>query len=213
MPDFPDNQSPEEITRLLVAWRDGNQGVLDELVPIVYAELRQMAGRHLRREARDHTLAPTGLVHEVFIRLMGQSQIEWQNRAHFFALASKMMRRILVDQARARRAAKRGDGVPKLSIDDLQIAATLDRAGGVVAEFGDAAPADDAGVDVMEIDAALTRLEAIDPRQSQVVELRFFGGLTVEETALSLEISEATVKRDWTMAKAWLARELKASPA
>jgi RNA polymerase sigma factor (TIGR02999 family) len=189
----PSGESPEQITRLLVAWSDGSGAALEQLAPIVYAELRRMAARHLRRESAANTLAPTGLVHEAFIRLMGQKEMRWQSRSHFFALASKLMRRILVDQARARLAAKRGDGIPNVSLDQVQ--ATLEG---------------DAGADLMSIDAALTRLEAIDPRQAQIVELRFFGGLTVEETAQSLQISEATVKRDWTMAKAWLARELAA---
>ena len=209
MESTPSGESPEQITRLLVAWSDGSSGAFEQLAPIVYAELRRMAARHLRRESAANTLPPTGLVHEAFIRLMGQKEMRWQSRAHFFALASKLMRRILVDQARARLAAKRGDGIPNVSLDQVQ--ATLE--GGSAGSFFepyDAAAAGDAGADLMSIDAALTRLEAIDPRQSQIVELRFFGGLTVEETAQSLQISEATVKRDWTMAKAWLARELAA---
>ena len=209
MESTPSGESPEQITRLLVAWSDGSSGALEQLAPIVYAELRRMAARHLRRESAANTLAPTGLVHEAFIRLMGQKEMRWQSRSHFFALASKLMRRILVDQARARLAAKRGDGIPNVSLDQVQ--ATLE--GGSAGSFFepyDAAAAGAAGADLMSIDAALTRLEAIDPRQSQIVELRFFGGLTVEETAQSLQISEATVKRDWTMAKAWLARELAA---
>ncbi len=207
----PSGDSPEQITRLLVAWSDGSGGALEELAPIVYAELRRMAARHLRRESAANTLPPTGLVHEAFIRLIGQKHTRWQSRAHFFSLASKLMRRILVDQARARLAGKRGDGIPNVSLDQVQPHATLEGGdGGAFLERYELDAGRDAGVDLMSIDAALTRLETLDARQSQIVELRFFGGLTVEETAESLQISEATVKRDWTMAKAWLARELAA---
>jgi RNA polymerase sigma factor (sigma-70 family) len=205
------DETKGEITRLLVDWSEGHAGALDQLAPIVYEELRRLAARHLRREPAAQTLQATGLVHEAFIRLVDQKNARWQSRAHFFSLASNLMRRILVDQARARRAAKRGDGVSNVSLDVDQLNATFEAGGaGLLVERHDAAAADKEGADLMSIDAALARLEKLDARQAQIVELRFFGGLTVEETAQSLQISDATVKRDWVMAKAWLARELAA---
>lgn len=197
----------KQITRLLVEWGGGDSNALDQLAPLVYGELRRMAARHLRSERSGHTLQTTGLVHEAFVRLIGETSVRWQNRSHFFALASRLMRRVLVDVARARLAAKRGAGQGCLSLDELADAAEGEGADFAVEQaLGPGTQTSQA--DLMTIDAALTRLEALDARQAQIVELRFFGGLTVEETAHALDISNATVKRDWTMAKAWLAREI-----
>jgi RNA polymerase sigma factor (TIGR02999 family) len=201
--DLPEEKS-SQITQLLVEWSDGRASALDQLAPLVYEELRRMAARHLRGEPSAQTLQATGLVHEAFIRLVGQRDTRWQSRAHFFSLASQLMRRILVDQARSRLAAKRGAGHPNVSLDLLD--ATLEGGGDRLLPVKTLD--ETAAADLMNIDSALTRLAKIDPRQAQIVELRFFGGLTVEETAQSLQISDATVKRDWVMAKAWLAREL-----
>jgi RNA polymerase sigma factor (TIGR02999 family) len=196
------------ITRLLTEWSEGNSRALDDLLPLVYGEMRRMAARHMRGERAGHTLQTTGLVHEAFLRLVDQSGVRWQNRAHFFSVASKLMRRILVDQARARLAAKRGDGRAHSSIDELDY---------MPDELVDADIRDEqivgpgsqvTHVDILGIHSALSRLECLDARQAQIVEMRFFGGLTVEETARVLSISIATVKRDWSMARAWLAREL-----
>jgi RNA polymerase sigma factor (TIGR02999 family) len=202
------DEGSSQITQLLVEWSEGQSRALDQLTPLVYEELRRMAARHLRRESPAQTLQATGLVHEAFIRLVGQKNTRWQSRAHFFSLASQLMRRILVDQARARLAAKRGDGRAQVSLDLLD--ATLERGGERLLPEN---PADStADEHLMNLDSALMRLERLDPRQANIVELRFFGGLTVEETAQSLQISDATVKRDWVMAKAWLARELGVGP-
>jgi RNA polymerase sigma factor (TIGR02999 family) len=202
MPAPPENR----ITELLIAWSGGDSGALEDLTPLIYEQLRHLAARHLRREPAAQTLQTTGLVHEAFLRLVDQRSPRWESRTHFFAIASKLMRRILVDQARARLAEKRGGGRPNLRLD---VTATLEGLGEhlLLEAQGDAGE-QEAGAGVIGIDAALTRLGALDHRQAQIVELRFFGGLTVEETAQVLEISNATVKRDWMMAKAWLAREL-----
>ena len=181
---------PDEVTRLLVAWRDGQPGALDRLIPLVYDELRRQARWQLRRERFDHTLQPTALVHEAFLRLAGQSQAQWQNRRQFFAVASRVMRRVLVDQARARAASKRGDGLTRVALDD--------------AVATGASP----DVDVLALDQALDRLEQLDPRQARVVELRYFGGMSAAEAAEAVGLSLATVNRDWAMARAWLFREL-----
>ncbi len=195
------------ITQLLAEWGDGDSKAFDQLAPLVYSELRRMAARHLRGERAGHTLQTTGLVHEAFVRLIGDTGVRWQSRSHFFALASRLMRRILVDMARARLAAKRGAGQAHVSLDELADAVEDEGADFFVEQaLGPGAQTSQA--DLMAIDAALTRLEALDARHAQIVELRFFGGLTVEETANTLDISNATVKRDWVMAKAWLAREL-----
>ena len=178
------------VSRLLKAWGRGDLQARDDLVPVVYRELQRRAGAYLRRERSDHTLQPTALVHEAFMRLMGQDRVAWQNRAHFFAMAAQMMRRILVDHARAHGAAKRGDGQAPLALDEALVAAPS------------------SNVDVLALDEGLTRLAALDPQQARVVELRFFGGLTMEETAVALRISPATVGRDWALAKAWLYAEL-----
>jgi len=168
----------------------GDKEDLDKLMPAVYDELRRQAARYLRREQAGHTLQTTALIHEAYVRLVDQRNVQWQNRAHFFGIAAQMMRRILVDHARTKKRAKRGGSVIKVSLAD----ATL--------------PVNERDLDVVALDEALTRLAEIDEQQSRVVELRFFSGLTVEETAEVMHISPATVKRDWSMAKAWLHREL-----
>ena len=183
--------SPGEVTRILQAWGKGDQQALDKLMPVVYDELRRVAQRYLRREGPDHTLQATALVHEAYLRLVDQRGITWQNRAHFFGVAAQLMRRILVDHARRHRAAKRGGSALKVSLNELMLAA------------------EERAEDVVALDDALERLAAMDPRQGRVVELRIFSGLTVEETAEVLGISPATVKREWTMARAWLSRELR----
>jgi len=181
---------PENITHLLKQWSDGDDRALDRLTPLVYDELRQQAARYLRREHRRHTMQTTALINEAYLRLIDTKEIQWQGRAHFFAIAANLMRRILVDHARQRDAAKRGRS---------QIHLTLDRI---------AAPAKESEVDVLAIDEALTRLAAVDSQQARIVELRFFSGLSVEETAAALGISPRTVKRDWSVARAWLRREI-----
>jgi RNA polymerase sigma factor (sigma-70 family) len=203
MPLPPDDR----ITQLLVAWSEGDSGALENLTPLIYEQLRRLAAQHLRREPAAQTLQTTGLVHEAFLRLVDQRSPRWQNRSHFFAIASSLMRRVLVDQARVRLAEKRGGGKANLRLDDP--GATLEGRGEqLLLEAQSDAGEQAARANLIGIDAALTRLDALDHRQAQIVELRFFGGLTVEETAQVLEISNATVKRDWMMAKAWLAREL-----
>ena len=182
--------STQNITQLLERWGTGNKEVLDELLPIVYDELRRQAARYLRRERIGHTLQTTALIHEAYIRLVDQRNVRWQNRAHFFGIASQLMRRILVDHARTKKRAKRGGSDIRVSLTDI-VASTK---------------AED--LDVIALDEALNRLATIDQQQARVVELRFFSGLTVEETAEVLSISPATVKRDWSMAKAWLHREI-----
>jgi RNA polymerase sigma factor (TIGR02999 family) len=182
--------SSAAVTQLLVDWNRGNQAALDELFPIVYDELRRLARSYLRQERSGHTLQPTALVHETYLRLIDQRSVSWQNRAQFFGLAAQMMRRILVNHAVGRHAAKRGGHAERVPLDEA-----LD-----VLEARQ--------VDVVALDAALKALAALDPRQSQIVELRFFGGLTVEETADVVGISPASVKREWAAAKLWLLREL-----
>jgi RNA polymerase sigma factor (TIGR02999 family) len=188
--DYGMTPGPHEVTQLLIDWRNGDQGALAHLMPLVYDELRQIAARSLRRERPDYTLQATALVHEAYLRLVDQRQAQWQNRAHFFGIAAQVMRRLLVDYARRQHAAKRGGAAPKISLDE----ARREAAG--------------RGADVVALDEALTALAALDPQQSRIVELRFFGGLTIEETAEVIGVSPATVKRDWSMAKAWLYREL-----
>lgn len=177
-------------TLLLKAAQSGNKAALDELLPLVYDQLRRLAAHQLERERADHTLQPTALVHEAYLRLVDQHAVDWQNRAHFFGLAAEMMRRILVNHALARQAAKRGGHETRLALDEiLEQAATQ-------------------AVDLPLLDAALNKLAALDPQQARIVELKYFGGLTIEEIATVLDISSATVKRDWRMAKAWLFQEL-----
>ena len=181
-----------EITRLLADWTKGDRQALEKLTPLVYDELRRLAGRYLRQERHGHTLQSTALVHEAYLKLVGQNNVHWQNRAHFFGIAAQMIRRILVDYARARSADKRGSGVEKLSLDEAI-----------------ALPGTGTDLDLVALDDALEGLAAIDPRQSRLVELRFFAGLTLEETAEVLQMSLATAKRDWVSAKAWLSREIR----
>lgn len=181
-----------DVTRLLKEWSDGREQALDRLVPEIHRELRKLAASYLRKERSDHTLQPTALVNEAFLKLIDQRAVRWQNRAHFFGIAAQAMRRILVDHARAHSAGKRGDGAQKVPLDAAMAI------GGPMAM--------DAGL--LALDEALTRLAAIDPQQSRVVELRFFGGLTMEETAEVMRISPATVGREWRMAKAWLFAEI-----
>src|SRR5262245_47186470 len=182
--------SPDEITRMLIEWSNGEREALHKLMPPFYGEMRQIAGRVLKRERRDHTLQPTALVHEAYLRLIDQRNVNWQNRAHFFAIAAQAMRRIIVDHARRHNALKRGGDNLKV---ELEAAILLPGAG---------------DVDVVKLDDALTALAAFDPQQERIVELRFFGGLSIEETAEVIGVSPATVKRDWSMAKAWLHREI-----
>ena len=177
-------------TTLLRAWADGDARAIDQLLPLVHHELRRVAQRYMRGERRDHTLQPTALVNEAYLRLIDLKAIRWQDRAHFFAMAARIMRRLLVDSARAHRNEKRGGGVPTVSFDEALF------------------PVVDSAVDVVALDDALDALAAFHPRKSQVVELRFFGGLSLEETAATLEVSVDTVKRDWRFAKLWLLREL-----
>ncbi len=184
------NTSPQDVTALLVRWRSGDREALDALTPLVYDELRRLAKSYLRRERPDHTLDGTALVHEAYMRLVDQRSVEWRNRNHFFALAAELIRRILVDHARARIAAKRGGANVKLSLDEAL------------------APADEKDLNILALDDALVALAKADPQQSRIVELRYFAGLTIEETADVMEISPATVKRDWTTAKAFLKREM-----
>jgi len=179
-----------EVTRLLQAWRDGDEVARDRLIPLVYAELRRRAAGHLRRERRDHSLRPTDLVHETYLRLCAQNPA-WQNREQLFGVASRLMRRILVDHARARAAAKRG-GIRVTLVEDVATATSAS-----------------AEPDLLDLDFALDELAALDERQAHLVELRFFGGLSIEESARMLEVSVATANRDWVTAKAWLFRRLK----
>jgi RNA polymerase sigma factor (TIGR02999 family) len=194
-------QDPGEVTRLLQRWADGDAEAFEALWPLVYKDVRQLARRQMAGERGDHTLQGTALVNEAFIRLAGQRAIEWHNREQFLSLASKIMRRVLVDYARQRGAQRRGDGAPRMSLHDTQAALEVDEAQ-ALASFNDER------VDVLAIDSALTRLEKIDAPQSRIVELRYFGGLTLDETASVAGISLASVKREWAMARAWLRREL-----
>ncbi|PYT28861.1 MAG: RNA polymerase subunit sigma-70 [Acidobacteria bacterium] len=184
--------SPQGVTQLLLDWGNGNRQALEKLTPLVYDELRRLASRYLRRERQDHTLQSTALVHEAWLRMVDQRQIHWQNRAQFFGLAAEMIRRILIDHARNRQAAKRGDGAIKLSLDEAM------------------ATPDSRDFDLVALDDALAGLARLDPQQSRLVELRFFAGLSVEESAAVLGVSTATVKREWAAAKAWLYRALTA---
>lgn len=188
-------QSGSSVTELLMAWRTGGPAVEARLIPVVYDELHRMARQALRSEARDgtHTLQTTALVHELYLRLVDQRRASWQHRAHFFGIAARMLRRILVDHARGKRAQKRGGGVQAITLVDAIAKQSAD---------------DD---DIAALDEALTRLEAMDPRQARIVELRYFTGLNIEETAEALGMSAATVKREWAIARAWLRRELTTS--
>jgi len=179
-----------QITNLLLAWGQGDEGALQSLMPLVYDELRKVAARHMRSQREGHTLQTTALVNEAYLRLIDASQVQWQNRAHFFAVAAHLMRRILVDFARSRNYQKRGGGAKAVSLDEAMIVAP------------------ERGADLLALDEVLTRLQALNGRQAQVVELRYFGGLSEDETAEALKVSVRTVRRDWNFARAWLHREL-----
>jgi len=186
-------RSPEYITGLLVAWSRGEESALAQLTPLVHRELRRLARSHLRRERDNHTLQTDALVNEAYVRLVDLSRVEWRDRTHFFALSARLMRRILVDYARSRQYQKRGGGAQRISLDDAH-GFSVDR-----------------GADLVAVDDALAALAAVDARKVQVVELRFFGGLTVAEISETLQVSPQTVMRDWRMAKMWLLRELSSS--
>jgi RNA polymerase sigma factor (TIGR02999 family) len=183
--------SPQDITQLLVECRQGNRQALDELMPLVYNELRAVARRYLAQERPGHTLQSTALVNEAYMKLIGQRDVQWQNRAHFFGVAAQLMRRLLVDHARRRKRTKRGSGGTRITL---------------VEGLASVEPVD---IDAIALDDALTSLEQLDPRKGRLVELRFFGGLTVEETAEVMGTSAGTVKREWQFAKAWLYRRMK----
>jgi len=187
--------SSESVSKLLLRWGQGDIEAREALIPLVYNELRRVARRHLARERPDHTLQSAALVHEAYVRLVDNEPPQWQNRAHFFGVAAQVMRHLLVDYARNRRAAKRGAGAPLLTLE-ADVALPLAR-----------------GVDLEVLDDALNRLGELDPQQSRLIELRFFGGLSIEETAVVMDISPATVKREWATARAWLQREMKNSDA
>jgi RNA polymerase sigma factor (TIGR02999 family) len=182
--------SSQQITHLLLAWGNGDQAALEQLMPLVYDELRRVAARHLRRQRPDHTLQTTALVNEAYLRLIDSSQVRWQNRAHFFAVSAQLMRRILVDFARSRNYQKRGGGAEQVSLDEALVVAP------------------ERSADLLALDEALTRLAELNPRQAQVVELRYFGGLSEEEAAEALKVSLRTIQRDWNLARLWLYREL-----
>ena len=190
MPDSCDVPSGVDVTQLLRAWGQGDEGALGRLIPLVQQELHRRAQRYMSREKPDHTLQTTALVNEVYLRLVDIARVSWQDRAHFFAIAARMMRRILTDFARARNYQKRGGAALHVSFDEAL------------------AVSQEQGAEIIAIDEALVALAALDARKSQVVELRFFGGLSVEETAEVLKVSPETVKRDWRFAKAWLHRAL-----
>jgi RNA polymerase sigma factor (TIGR02999 family) len=182
---------PNEIARLLQAWGDGDREAFDDLLPLVYDELHRQAHRFLRRERRNHTLQTTALIHEAYLKLVEQKRVNWQNRDHFFAISANVMRRILVNYANARHREKRGGSAENVDLDEsISIAVNTTE------------------VDLSGLDEALTRLGKMDKQQERIVELRYFSGLTIEETAQVLDVSPATIKRDWRMTKAWLHREL-----
>jgi len=186
----PSLPQARNVTELLHAWSEGDQGALDQLIPLVYDELRRLAQHYITHERPDHTLQATALVHEAYLRLLESAHPTWQDRAHFFAVCARTMRRILVDLSRSRQTLKRGGDIPPLCLQDAVTASGRPEA------------------DLVAVDHALTALAALDPRKSELVELRFFGGLSVKETAAVLKISEQTAHRDWRIAKGWLQREL-----
>ena len=190
-----DDQGPPpprgEVTGLLLAWNEGDRSAIERLMPLVYEELRRLAELHFRRERAGHTLQPTAVVHEAYFRLVDQTRVTWKNRGHFFAVASQAMRRILVDHARARSAEKRGGGERRVAL-----------------AAAEASPEPAEEFDLLALDEALTRLKGLDGGQAQIVELRFFGGLSIEETAEAMETSPSSIKREFRSAKAWLYREL-----
>ena len=181
--------SPKDVTRLLVDWGNGDQAALDELIPLVYDELRRMAGRYMRRESKGHTLQTSALVNEAYLRLVDQKSVQWQNRAHFFGVAAQLMRRILVDHARSRSRAKRGGRAQMVSLAEQAVMSKE-------------------VADVIALDESLNNLAELDPRKSQIVEMKFFGGLTNEEVAEVLKVTSRTVEREWRKAKAWLHRAI-----
>lgn len=183
--------SPKEITRLLVAWGEGDASALDQLTPLVYGELHRLAHHYMRNERPGHTLQSSALVNEAYVRLIDWKSVEWQNRAHFYGVSAQLMRRILVDFARSRDYLKRGGGVQAVPLEDANLMMA------------------DKGAEIVALDEALESLAKLDVRQSKVVELRFFLGLSIEETAETLSVSEGTVRRDWSLARAWLHRELR----
>lgn len=185
--------SPNQVTDLLMRWREGDPKALDALMPLVYGELRRIAGHYLRLERPDHTLQSTALVHEAFMRLVGRNPPEWQSRAHFYGVAAKLMRQVLVDHARSHFAEKRGGKSFKLTLQDGMVGSGQ------------------RDLDILALDDALNQLAELSPQQSQIVELRFFSGLSIEETSEVMGISPATVKRHWTTARAWLFREMNRS--
>lgn len=183
--------SPQEVTHLLLDWGNGNKAALDQLMPLVYNELRRLASLYLKRERSGHTLQSTDLVNEAYVRLADYSNLRWQDRAQFFALAAQLMRNILIDYARRYHSAKRGGGVHKVSLDEVAVLS------------------EERAADLIALDDALVSLAALDPRGAQVVELRFFGGLSIEETAEVMKVSSMTIQREWRWAKAYLHRELR----
>src|SRR5688572_25959000 len=185
------SHTPENVTGFLIQWGEGDRSAMDRLMPVVYDELRRIAGRHFRRERPDNTLQPTALVNEVYLRLVDQQGVSWQSRAHFFGIAARLMRQILVDRARSRQAAKRGGADYRLDLTDA----------GDVPDKG-------RPLDLLALDRALDGLASFDPQQGRIVELKFFGGLSIEETAEVMGISPATIKREWALARSWLFREL-----
>jgi RNA polymerase sigma factor (TIGR02999 family) len=186
-----DGSAGAGITQLLIAWGDGERGALEQLVPLVYEDLRRLAAGYMGRETPGHALQPTALVHEAYVRLIDQRRVQWRNRAHFFGVAANMMRRILVDDARRRRAEKRGGGAERITLTGDDIAAPEQH-----------------DIDVLALHESLERLAAFDPQQERIVELRYFGGLTIEEAAEVVGVSPASVVREWTIAKAWLRADM-----
>ena len=184
---------PHDVTQLLVAWSNGDEAARDQLIPLVYEELHRLAHRHMHRERPGHTLQTSALVNEAFVRLVDQRSVHWQNRSHFFGIAAQMMRRVLVDYARSRQAEKRGGDAVQVTLHDELIVS------------------DEKNDEVVALDDALTGLASLDQRKCQIVELRFFAGLSIEETAEVLGVSPGTVMREWTLAKAWLRKEIKSS--
>ncbi len=183
---------PDSVTTLLRKWSEGDETALEQLTPLVYDELHRLAHQHMRREQGGHILQTSALINEAYLRLVDRPRIQWESRGHFFGIAARLMRRILIDDARKRNSAKRGGSLIQIPVEDLEN------------------QADEQAVSVIAVDEALNKLEAIDPRHSQIVELRFFGGLTIEETANVLKVSPGTVMRDWTFARAWLRSQMTA---
>jgi RNA polymerase sigma-70 factor (ECF subfamily) len=188
--DFRTSPNPDEVSQLILDWADGDQAALDKMMPLVYDELRRLAHHYMRRENPGHTLQTTALVDEAYLRLVDQTHTHWKSRAQFFGIAAQLMRRILVDHARSHLYAKRGGGARKVALDEVAVLSP------------------ERGADLIALDDALDRLSSIDPRKCRIVELRYFGGLSVDETAEIIGVSNITVKRDWLVAKAWLRREI-----